>query len=65
MGGARRRRSDDVALGYVPVDAAAAAIVARSETCAFIAELIGLSMAAEASGAVEWFAGLLAASAHG
>ena len=54
-----------VALGYVPVADAAAAIVAQWNVLLFIAGLMGLSMAAEASGAVEWFAGLLAASARG
>ncbi len=54
-----------VALGFVPIPDAAAAIVAQWNVLLFIAGLIGLSLAAEASGAVDWFAGLLAASARG
>ncbi len=54
-----------VALGYESFSGAIAAIAAQWNVLLFIAGLMGLSVAAERSGAVDWFAGALAASARG
>jgi len=54
-----------VALGYESFPGAIAAIAAQWNVLLFIAGLMGLSLAAERSGAVDWFAGALSAAARG
>lgn len=54
-----------VALGYEPPAGAAAAVVSQWNVFLFVGGLMGLSLAAEESGAVAWFAGGLASFARG
>jgi arsenical pump membrane protein len=54
-----------IALGYETAGAAAGAIAAQWNVLLFILGLMGLSLAAEESGAFEWVAGTLTAAAGG